>query len=381
MNKKTIVIAAITIISVSAVYSAEQDAAEAALIKGLDFLMSKQETDGHFSDAKTPALTALPLWASAECAKKGIKSSKYDEAEIAAKRENAAKFVLAAQNEDGGFYAKMMPRPPKDGKKPPKDMNGSGGPGGLSTYNTAVCLSALFEFGKAPTEPLLKARKFLAESQLDGDDTMAGGFGYGQTRGPRRYADLSNTAYALDAMRRTEGLEEFRKDGKKVDVNWDKAIAFVENLQEKEGPAKGGAAYNERTAQAGTATNATGRVKLMAYGSMSYAAVMSMAHAKLSKGDPRVRNAMAYCEKYWTVEENPGMGTQGLFYYYDILSRALSAAAVDKVGDHEWKKELAAQLVKLQKPDGSWYNENNRFWEADPVLCTSFAVICLSLCR
>ena len=366
MNKKAIVLAAAAMMSVGAAFAAEKDVAQDALVKGLDFLLSKQEADGHFSDAKTPALTALPLWASSECAKKGVKSSKYDSEKTAAILESAAKFVLAAQNQDGGFYAKMNHR--------------GSGPGGLSTYNTAVCLSALFEYGKAPTEAMLKARKFLAESQLDGDDTMAGGFGYGQARGRRRYADLSNTAYALDAMRRTEGLEELRAGGKKVDVNWDKALAFVENLQEKDGPQKGGAAYNERTPQAGSATNSTGRVKLMAYGSMSYAAVMSMAHAKLTKGDPRVRNALSYCEKYWTVEENPGMGNQGLFYYYDILSRALSAAGVDKVGEHEWKKELAAQLVKLQKPDGSWYNENNRFWEADPVLCTSFAVICHSLC-
>jgi len=75
------------------------------------------------------------------------------------------------------------------------------------------------------------------------------------------------------------------------------------------------------------------------------------------------------------------MGGQGLYYFYDILARALSAARVDKVGGHEWKKELAAKLVSLQRPDGSWVNENNRFWEGDPVLCTSFALLVLEICR
>ena len=63
------------------------------------------------------------------------------------------------------------------------------------------------------------------------------------------------------------------------------------------------------------------------------------------------------------------------------MARALSAAQVDKVGDHDWKKELSAKVISLQKPDGSWANDNNRFWEADPVLCTSFAMLVLELCR
>ena len=256
-----------------------------------------------------------------------------------------------------------MRRNKTGGRRTGEAANGSGGPGGLSTYNTAVCLSALFESRIVAAEPLLKARRFLAVSQLQGDDSMAGGFGYGKVH-RRRHADLSNTSYALDAMRRTESLEEFRTDGKKVDVNWEKAIAYVTGLQQQ----SGGAAYTEDSAQAGTTTNASGKVSLMAYGSMSYAAVLSMSHAKLTRSDPRVRNALEYCRKYWSVEENPGMGNQGLFYYYDIMSRALSVSGVDDLGGHEWKKELAAKLIAIQKEDGSWSNENNRFWEGDEVL-------------
>ena len=44
-------------------------------------------------------------------------------------------------------------------------------------------------------------------------------------------------------------------------------------------------------------------------------------------------------------------------------------------------KELSAKIVSLQRADGSWANENNRFWESDPVLCTSFALLALELCR
>ena len=154
----------------------------------------------------------------------------------------------------------------------------------------------------------------------------------------------------------------------------------------KEGPEAGGAAYNDRTPQAGAATNGTGKVQLRAYGSMTYAAVLSMCHANLDRSDPRVRQSLEYLEKNWSVTENPGMGSQGLYYYYDILARALSVAGVDVLVQPDgrkvnWKDELAAKLLKLQQKDGSWVNDNNRFWENDPVLVTSFAILTLSLCK
>ena len=335
-------------------------AVETAITNGAAFLVKCQAEDGHWSDPQMPALTALPLWALSGANGRVKTASSIVPAQALRK---AADYVLATQRPDGGFY---VPKPGRGGS-------------GLGNYNTSVCLSALFDSGLAPTPSLLKAREYIASSQLTGDDTMAGGFGYDKIS-RRRYADLSNTSYALSAMAKTASLEELRTGGKRVDIDWDKALSFVENLMEREGPDAGGAAYNKRTPQAGTSTNAQGRVHLRAYGSMTYAAVLSMCSAKLDRGDPRVRQSLEYLSKNWTVDENPGMGSQGLYYFYDIMARALSAAQVDSVGGHEWKKELGAKIVSLQKPDGSWSNENNRFWESDPVLCTSFALIVLELC-
>ena len=345
------------VLAVGGASAAEPTPVEASVSRGVAYLLSRQAEDGHFSDPQMPALTALPLWA--------LTLANADEPA----RRKAAEFVLKTQRDDGGFY---VPKPGRGGS-------------GLGNYNTSVCLSALFESKFAPNAALLKAREYIASSQLTGDDTMAGGFGYDKVS-RRRYADLSNTSYALDAMARTSSLEEFRTGGRRVDIDWDRAIAFVEGLQQTEGAEKGGAAYNDRTPQAGTATNAAGRVNLRAYGSMSYAAVLSMCSARLTKADPRVRNALEYCSRFWTLEENPGMGVQGLYYYYDILARALSAAGVSTLETPdgrkvEWKRELTAKLVSLQAADGSWANANNRFWEGDPVLCTSFALIVLGLCR
>jgi len=334
---------------------------EAAMTNGANYLLSRQAEDGHWSDPQMPALTALPLWALAGCA--GSESEEAKENKVAA-IEKGARYVLSTQRSDGGFY---VPKPGRGGS-------------GLGNYNTSVCLSALYDSGLAPKAALLKARTYIASSQLVGDDTMAGGFGYDRVS-RRRYADLSNTSYAMSAMSKTASLEEFRTDGKKADIDWDRALAFVENLMKKEGHEKGGAAYNERTPQAGSSTNAQGRVHLRAYGSMTYAAVLSMCSAKLDKGDPRVRQSLEYLTRFWSVDENPGMGNQGLYYFYDIMARALSAAGVDTVGVHDWKKELSAKVVSLQKPDGSWANDNNRFWESDPILCTSFALLVLGLCR
>lgn len=337
--------------------TAHEDTIGPAIERGVAHLLSTQTPEGFWSDRQMPALTALPLWALA-------KSGSPRRAEVAAAAARAVAFILGTQREDGGFY---VPKPGRGGS-------------GLGNYNTSVCLSALYESGLCPAAPLLKAREYIASSQLTGDDTLAGGFGYDRLS-RRRYADLSNTGYALDAMHRTASLEEFRPGGRRVDVDWDRALAFVSGLLEREGPDAGGATYNARTPQGGVSTNARGRVSLRAYGSMTYSAVLSMCHAQLDRSDPRVRQALGYCERHWTVDENPGMGSQGLYYYYDIMARALSASGAETVGGRSWKKELSAKLVSLQRPDGSWANSNNRFWEADPALCTSFALLALEQCR
>lgn len=336
-----------------AAFCTEGATREEAINRGAEFLVKTQNEGGYWSDRQMPALTALPLWALAQC-----------DCDISNRLDKAARFIISTQQDDGGFY---VPKPGRGGS-------------GLGNYNTSVCLSALFTYGKVPVEPLLKAREYIAATQLSGDDTMAGGFGYDKIS-RRRNADLSNTSYAMDAMRRTESLEELRKGGKRVDIDWSKALKYVESMIVKSGEDTGGAVYSETYSHGGSRTNQNGVVSFRAYGSMSYAAVLSMCHAKLDRSDPRVKQTLQFCAEHWSIDENPGLGSQGLYYYYDILSRALSASGVDNIGGHDWKKELVAKLVSMQNADGSWSNDNNRFWESDPVLCTSFAILTLQLCR
>ena len=127
--KKILTVGLVTAVALTG--AAAETNVTAALRKGAAFLLTQQKEDGHFSDAQMPALTALPLWALTGVG--GVDK---------AVREKAAKFVLGTQRDDGGFY---VPKPGRGGS-------------GLGNYNTAVCLSALFESKLAD---LLKAKGFV----------------------------------------------------------------------------------------------------------------------------------------------------------------------------------------------------------------------------
>jgi len=124
------------------------------------------------------------------------------------------------------------------------------------------------------------------------------------------------------------------------------------------------------------------RPALRSYGSITYVGLLSMMHTQLARNDPRVLSALDYCTRHWTLDENPGQGGQGLYFYYNILTRALCAAGVDAIpqqagGSLAWREALVKKVISLQKPDGAWLNENNRWWENDPVLVTSYSLLAL----
>lgn len=332
---------------------------KASVDKGLAWLKAQQKPSGAWSDEGAPALTALPLWAMASSG-----SGAY-----AAEIEKAAAFLLGKQQPDGGIYVPVPDRPG----------------GGLGNYNTAVCLTALHATGRRDiAQVLLKARDYVASSQLMGDDQYAGGFGYDKASG-RRYADLNNTVFAIDAMRRTQGVEDLRPASeKRADLDWDAALKYVSNMQVKEGETAGGFAYNLNEPKgAGGAAEAGGRPMLRAYGSISYAGLLALVHSRLEKSDPRVRSVIEYGSRFWTLEENPGQGQQGLYFYYNVMARALGTAGIDALPKHEsegsikWREDVARKVISLQKPDGSWMNDNNRWWENDPVLATSYSLLAL----
>lgn len=335
----------------------------AAVAKGVKWLAENQKEDGSFSNPQFPALTGLAIWAMA-----GSGDPQY-----ALNIEKGVKFLLGCAQQDGGIYT---PIPGRKG-------------GGLATYNTSICLIALHSTGRDGLEPvMLGARTYLAESQEMNDPEYRGGFGYDRDN-DRAYADMMNTHFVLDAMRRTQALEDLRPDGsKRADIAWDAALDFVLKMQNDASSGTnnaGGFFYAPDDAKAGNETIGSGeneRVVLRSYGSITYAGLLSMLHSNLSKSDTRVASAIDWASKHWTLEENPGMGEQGLYFFYNIIARAMSASKLEEIprasgADIKWREEVVVKVISLMQKDGSWINKNGRFWENDPVLSTAYSVIAL----
>jgi squalene-hopene/tetraprenyl-beta-curcumene cyclase len=119
---------------------------------------------------------------------------------------------------------------------------------------------------------------------------------------------------------------------------------------------------------------------------MTYAGLKSLLYAGVNADDPRVVAAVKWLQSNYSVEENPGLGDSGLYYYYHLMAKSLDAVGsptfTDAGGEeHNWRGELAAALIKRQSPNGSWVNENNRWYEGDPNLATAFALLSLSYCH
>ena len=119
------------------------------------------------------------------------------------------------------------------------------------------------------------------------------------------------------------------------------------------------------------------------YKRQSYAGLLSLIYADLEKDDPRITSVMKWLSRNYTLAENPGLGEQGLFYYYQTIAKALSAAGVTKLTladgkEADWRMDLTRKLLSTQREDGSWINANSRWWENDPVLVTSYTLLSLA---
>ena len=336
-------------------------AAKAAVTRGLDWLQQSQGTNGAWSRPQFPALSGLPLWAFCGSGDSSRQATV----------DKAVAFILTCVQTNGGIYA---------------DLPGMKG-GGLPNYNTAICMTALHATGRKDLTPvILNARTYVGGSQHLGGDIYDGGFGYDRATG-RAYTDLDNTLFALEAMRRTQNVEDQRPAiQKRVDVNWTAALTYVSKLQNPAAAGTndaGGFIYNPDDAKAGLTTNAEGKVFLRSFGSITYVGLLSLIYADVTREDPRVVSAVDFASRHWTLEENPGMGAQGLLYYYNVMARALATANMNTIPRKSggepiaWRDELIRKVISLQHPDGSWGNPNNRFMENDPVLATSYCVLAL----
>ena len=333
---------------------------KAVLDQAYESLKAKQGEDGSFAPKLGgPGITALTAAAL-------IRSGRTPDDPVVAK---ALSYLEKSVKKDGGVYDR-----------------------GLANYTT--CL-AILAFKDANTKGqydtiIANAVKFVRGLQygdVDPKDVKFGGTGYDGKSRP----DLSNTQFFVEALAAA--------GAKPDDPALKKAIAFISRSQNlpsefndqpfaaKSSDAdKGGFVYNPLDAGDQKSPKRTAAGGLRSEGGMTYAGLKSFLYAGVSKDDPRVKAALNWIRRNYTLDSNPGMGAAGLYSYYHTFATARDAVGEDvfvdaQGGKHPWRKELFATLKSKQKPDGSWANSDRSFLENTPELATAFAVLALSYCK
>lgn len=400
-------------------------AAKAAAAKGAAWLAAQQAEDGHWGAPDTPALTALAFWALQRTDAEGY-------AEAIAKGRD---FVLRHVHPDGSIW-----------KKPEPGMRG-GGLANYNTAVCLSALHSLGDkaltltmqraraylagtqyrneglfrggIGYSPDEAMPHAD--LSNSHMvyeamrltqDVEDLRAAG---------EAKADLDWDA-ALEFLSQVQNLSGVNTNswisGEEDDQGGFIYRPMAQGAMERPGggagmggPGRAGPPPEGRGAMARTESGAAAgaeseeprerlergehplpplrrpgageAVKAHPYGSMTYAGILSLIYAKVDAGDVRVVAAKDWAMRHWTLEENPGMGQEGLYYFFNTLSKCMAAMGEETVGmadgrEVSWKDDLAVRLAGLQSEEGYWANGNNRWWEADPVLVTSYTLLALA---
>jgi squalene-hopene/tetraprenyl-beta-curcumene cyclase len=333
--------------------------------KAIAFLATKgQADDGSFNAAAGPAVTAL-------VATSVLRQGRSPDDPLVAK---AIKYVEKFARDDGGIYNE-----------------------GTVNKNYETCLAMLMfteanRNGKydallAKAEKYVKSNQWGAthEKEADPTDVKYGGTGYGRTNDR---PDLSNTSFFMDALKATGN----GADSEAVQ----RALVFVSRCQNLESPYNttpfarkikdGGFYYTPAAGGNSQAGNDDETGGLRSYASMTYAGLKSMIYAGLGPDDQRVKSAIGWLKKHYDLNSNPGLGNQGLYYYYQTFGKAMYALGqetfVDESGTaHQWRKDLIEALSARQRPDGSWVNENQRWLEGDANLSTGYALLALSYCK
>jgi len=349
--------------------------ADAAIEKGLAWLKGRAkdgvwmapDQEGEFHPSA--AFTALALAPVARSLPPGERASN-------PLVKKACAYLLSQQRDDGAIDAY---------------------PSKLENYYTSTTLMALsIVDDPAHAEARDRMAEFIQSLQRQEEGRINGGFGYNTAKS----ADLSNAQFAVEALR-AGGIAE-------DDPAMKQALAFLERCQNRSENAAnkdavweidgkevvpgddGSAGYEPGVSKAGHKRLPDGTWVARGYGSMTYALLKCYILAGLEKDDPRVQAAVEWLGENYAWDENPGFrefaketGREdapyfGLYYYYMTAAKALNLAGVDTLAGHDWRKDLAQELVSRQRDDGSWKNDQSQRWdEALPLLTTSYALIAL----
>ncbi len=360
---------------------------DGALAKGRDLILSVQAENGGWGDPEIQVPPNVGYAAMAVTALIGATPSTEVGGNAAIRK--GLDFLAAHQKEDGSIWDNAA----------------------YVNYATSAAVGA-FSAARIPAfrRVEVRARDFLAASQIAGDeaDPSYGGFPYKQDQG--QAADLSNVQFALTALA-DAGLP-------KDHVVWKRALAYLNRVQNRsesndyvaadvvidgeemtvKSGDDGGAFYHPASSKAGFVKRADGTYEPRSYGSMTYALLKCLLLAGADAKDPRVLAAFGWIAENFTVTRNPGFeaatdaenaGQQGYFYYVFTLARTLAEfealtkeplVVKDATGTtHDWRAELARAILDRQRDDGWWTNEVSERWEEGaPVLASSYALQALA---
>ncbi len=327
---------------------------------GVAYLKQTQAADGTWTNPAVPGITGLCVTALLHS---DVPAS---DATVA----KSLKFLEGLIREDGGIYT-------------PQSLH--------KNYETSISIMAFAAANKDGryTATIKKADAFLRGLQWDEsedlkpEDAAYGGAGYGKSQRP----DLSNTSFFLDALKAAGAKADYPAIQKAL-----KFVSRCQNLETEHNntpfPAKvnDGGFYYTPAAGGNSQAGNTANGGLRSYASMTYAGLKSMLYAGVSKDDQRVKAATAWVRKFYSLDENPGLGPQGLYYYYHTFAKSLSTMGVDQFDDanggkHDWRAELVTVLKKNQKPNGSWLNQADRWYEGDPNIVTAYVLLTLEYCQ
>jgi len=318
----------------------------ASLAKGSAYISQQQKPDGKYDNH--PGITAMAAAAL-------LKQPGQHDKQLPAVGKSLD-YLKSLAKPDGGIYEQMIPH-----------------------YITSTAVQALVAGGRAADKPVIeKARKYLADHLLDeGEgiqkgDKFYGGLGYGGTS-DGGIADIISLEYGLRAMKEA--------DLPANDPAWQKAIQFLQRTQNNKetndqswSGTDGGFLYYPGYSQVENTTES--------YGSGTYAGLLSYSWANLQKNDRRVQNTFKWIGAHYTVDENPGIGTKALYYYYMVFAKALQAFGENTIVDskgvsHNWREDLAKKLISLQNADGSWVNSNPAEMQGNKTLVTAFSMMAI----
>jgi squalene-hopene/tetraprenyl-beta-curcumene cyclase len=338
---------------------------------GVRFLLSKERDGGGWSllGPSDPAITGLVV-------RSLLNHPDFDGDSPVIQRGVAV--ILKHQQEDGGIYNPRI---------------------GRQNYTTAVAIMAL----AATRDPqyndeIKRAIEYIKKIQIvpgsqspSGDKIhkghpFVGGTSYGKHGRP----DLSNLGFSAEALHQA-GVDP-------EDPFFKRAALFASNTQNvretnqlawvKVGTNDGGFVY--APALAGDLdqpeSKADPKHGVRSYGSMTYTGFKTLLYAGVDKSDQRVKRAFNWIRRHWRLDSNPNMphaqSKEGLYYYYHVFAKALSAYGQPVITDmkgnkHNWREELVDTLAQRANANGSWTNDTKRWYEDDPILCTSYSLMAL----